>query len=168
MSRLEKSCGTHLELLCRRAHDDEDGELFSGHVLMASCPPPTQITATEPGQMYPSQTYDLPHANLNTLLNLSRQLVTEGQITPIMALQSLKDDNMYQTLTRDDVIRMMDDLNAKIRCYGFGAVIEDFEFRDSLNSVLASKMEDRVGSSDQVKSIQGNGYSRKIDDTMYS
>jgi hypothetical protein len=75
---------------------------------------------------------------------------------------------MYHTLTRDDVIRMMDDLNAKIRCYGFGAVIEDFEFMDSLSSVLASKMEAFVGSSDQVKSIQGNGYSRRIDDMMYS
>ena len=135
---------------------------------MASCPPPTQITATEPGQMYPSQTYDLPHANLNTLLNLSRQLVTEGQITPIMALQSLKNHPMYHTLTRDDVMRMMDELTAKIRCYGFGAVLEDFEFMDSLSSVLASKMEAFVDSPDQAKAIQGNGYSRRIDDMMYS
>jgi hypothetical protein len=95
---------------------------------------------------YPHQTYDIPHANLSTLLNLSRQLVTEGQITPIMALQSLKNHDMYQSLTRDDVLRMMEDLVAKVRCYGFGAVVEDFEFMDSLSSVLGSKFESLLAS----------------------
>ncbi|ODH45157.1 eukaryotic translation initiation factor 3 subunit D [Paracoccidioides brasiliensis] len=138
---LEQSCRTHMELLCRRAEDDEEHETISGHVLMASCPPPTQIISAEPGQMYSTRTYDLPHANLTALLNLSRQLVTGGQITPIMALQYLKSHDTYPSLTREDVRHMMDDLNGKIRCYGFGAVMEDFEFMDSFSSVLARKME---------------------------
>lgn len=36
---------------------------------------------------------------------------------------------------------MMEDLVAKVRCYGFGAVVENFEFMDSLSSVLGAKFE---------------------------
>lgn len=89
--------------------------------------------------MYPHKTYDLPAANLQTLLNLSRQLITEGQVTPIMILQALKNHELYHQLTREDIKIIIDTLNTKIRCYGFGAVIEDFELRDCLNSVLGSK-----------------------------
>lgn len=108
---------------------------------MACAPPPSHLSSTPVDEQYPHQTYDLPHANLTTLLNLSRQLVTDGQITPIMALQSLKNHDMYPSLTREDVLRMMEDLVAKVRCYGFGAVVEDFEFMDSLSSVLGTKFE---------------------------
>jgi hypothetical protein len=115
--------------------------IYSGHALMACAPPPSHLSSTPIEYQYPHQTYDIPHANLGTLLNLSRQLVVDGQITPIMALQSIKNHDMYPSLTREDVLRMMDDLVAKVRCYGFGAVVEDFEFMDSLSSVLGSKFE---------------------------
>lgn len=120
---------------------------------MATCPPPTYIAKTTDESPYPHKTYDLPHANLNTLLNLSRQLVTEGQITPIMALQCLKHHELYRTLTRDDVKIIMETLNSKVRCYGFGAVMEDFELADCLSSVLGTKVD--------------AGYSN-ADDFMYS
>ncbi|KAI1917073.1 hypothetical protein LOZ53_002796 [Ophidiomyces ophidiicola] len=138
---LEGTCRDHIERLCRRAHDDEEQDVVAGHILMATCPPPSEVALAARGHEYPVKTYDLPPANLNTLLNLSRQLVTDNEITPIMALQSLKDHEMYHLLTKDDVRRMMDDLLAKVRCYGFGAVLEDFEFRDALNGVLGSKLE---------------------------
>lgn len=131
-----------MERLCRRAHDDEDQDSPAGHVLMASCPPPSYIASAERGQPYHDfSTYQLPHANLDTLLNLSKQLVNQSEITPIMALQSLKSHSLYHLLTRDDVLRVVDDLVAKVRCYGFGAVLEDFEFMDSLSRILAGKME---------------------------
>jgi hypothetical protein len=121
---------------------------------MATCPPPSYIANTTPAQAYPHKTYDLPHANLTTLLNLSRQLVTEGQITPIMALQCLKNHELYRTLTKDDVKIIIETLNTKVRCYGFGAVVEDFELMDCLSSVLGSKVDIR--------------FSCAGDDTMYS
>lgn len=58
-----------------------------------------------------------------------------------MALQYLRNHNIYPYLTRADISHMMRDLVAKIRCYGFGAVLENFEFMDSLSSILSSKME---------------------------
>ncbi|PKX99292.1 protein flbB [Aspergillus novofumigatus IBT 16806] len=144
---LESPCREHTDYLCRRSvteADDEDMP-FSGHALMATCPR---------RQAYPHKTYDLPHANLTTLLNLSRQLVTEGQITPIMALQCLKNHELYRTLTKDDVKIIIETLNTKVRCYGFGAVVEDFELMDCLSSVLGSKVDTR--------------FSCSGDDTMYS
>ena len=117
---------------------------FSGHALMATCPPPSYIATTTNEQTYPHKTYDLPHVNLTTLLNLSRQLVTEGQITPIMALQCLKNHQLYGRLTREDVKIIVETLNTKVRCYGFGAVVEDFELMDCLTSVLDTKAEQHV------------------------
>lgn len=131
---------------------EDKNRVFSGHALMACAPPPSHLLTPSDNQ-YPHQTYDLPHANLSTLLNLSRQLVTEGQITPIMALQSLKNHDMYQSLERDDVLRMMEDLIAKVRCYGFGAVVEDFEFMDSLSSVLGTKFESLLAAHEHEQHI---------------
>ncbi|PYH67229.1 protein flbB [Aspergillus vadensis CBS 113365] len=140
---LESPCREHTDYLCRRSiteADDEDMP-FSGHALMATCPPPSYIATTSNEQTYPHKTYDLPHANLSTLLNLSRQLVTDGQITPIMALQCLKNHELYRSLTKDDVKVIIETLNTKVRCYGFGAVVEDFELMDCLSSVLGAKVE---------------------------
>ncbi|KAL4952710.1 hypothetical protein BDW69DRAFT_195439 [Aspergillus filifer] len=140
---LESPCREHTDYLCRRSVNEADDEdmPFSGHALMATCPPPSYIANTTSEQTYPHKTYDLPHANLSTLLNLSRQLVTEGQVTPIMALQALKSHEMYSRLTCDDVKLIMDTLETKVRCYGFGAVLEDFELMDCFSSVLGSKIE---------------------------
>ncbi|KAJ5675199.1 uncharacterized protein N7477_005133 [Penicillium maclennaniae] len=153
---LEAPCREHTDYLCRRSvteADDEDMP-FSGHALMATCPPPSYIKHTTPEQTYPHKTYDLPLANLSTLLNLSRQLVTDGQITPIMALQCLKNHELYTTLSRDDVKIIIETLNTKVRCYGFGAVVEDFELMDCLSSVVGTKVD--------------AGVSRVRDDSMYA
>ncbi|KAJ5875359.1 uncharacterized protein N7473_012706 [Penicillium subrubescens] len=140
---LEGPCREHTDYLCRRSiteADDEDMP-FSGHALMATCPPPSYIANTTPEQAYPHKTYDLPLANLGTLLNLSRQLVTDGQITPIMALQCLKNHELYPSLSRDDIKVIIETLNTKVRCYGFGAVVEDFELIDCLSSVLGTTVD---------------------------
>lgn len=127
---------------------------FSGHALMATCPPPSYISSTTHEQPYPHKAPDLPLANLGTLLNLSRQLVTDGQITPIMALQWLKNHELYPSLSRDDVKIVIETLNTKVRCYGFGAVVENFELIDCLSSVLGTKVD--------------LGVTRHRDDAIYS
>ncbi|GAM33800.1 hypothetical protein TCE0_013r00963 [Talaromyces pinophilus] len=139
--QLEAPCRVHTEYLCREAHKDvERDAFFSGHALMASCPPPSHIENVPEGNQYPHQTYELPLPNLEKLLNLSKQLITDGQVTPIMILQSLKNHEQYRSLNKDDVKTIVETLTAKIRCYGFGAVIEDFELRDCLQNVLGAKL----------------------------
>lgn len=83
---------------------------------------------------------------MNTLLDLSQVIKLEGyveggQVTPIMALQSLRGSPIYQSLTRDDVVGMIEAVRNKVRCYGFGAVMEDFELRDALATISATKPE---------------------------
>jgi hypothetical protein len=117
---LEKPCHEHKPFLFQRSADSPntaEGAEFSGHALMASRPPPNRLVAPE--EPYPHQTYDLPHADLEKLLNLSRQLVNEGQLTPIEALAQLRSHNRYRSLTREDIRGMIEDLNRKVRCYGY-------------------------------------------------
>jgi hypothetical protein len=149
--------------------NNEEDALFSGHALMASCPPPSHIerTPARNGGLEPTYDHKVPDAEsvqiLNNLLNLSQSMsgsaIPSGQVTPIMALQSLKGHRNYSSLTRDDVLGMIDAIRSKVRCYGFGAVMEDFELRDALSSIFATKPE----TYDQL----GTGYTTEIDE-MYS
>ncbi|KAJ9615347.1 hypothetical protein H2200_001422 [Cladophialophora chaetospira] len=152
--RLEQTCRDHGEYLVRRSMDSPNNEeeaLFSGHALMATCPPPSHIERV-PAQragLDPTYEHKVPDAEsvqiLNNLLNLSQTLkgsaIPSGQVTPIMALQCLKGHRNYATLNRDDVLGMIDSIRSKVRCYGFGAVMEDFELRDALSTIFATKPE---------------------------
>lgn len=147
--RLETVCRDHAEYIVRKSHsspDTPEEAAFSGHALMASCPPPTHIS-TVPAQggglvpTYPLKCPDMPMPNLMTMLNLSKQLVAGSQVTPIMALQALKHHRLYSTLTEEDIRGLIDSLNNKVRCYGFGAVMEDFELTDTFHSIFSTKSE---------------------------
>jgi hypothetical protein len=140
--------------------------------MMASCPPPTHISSVPAQQQgliptYPHQVPQIPIANLNTLLNLSNRIKAEGlgglesgQVTPVMALQSLRMHDRYHSLTRSDIEAMIEAVKNKVRCYGFGAVMEDFELRDALSAIFATKFE----TYDQAF---GADYAADVDD-MYS
>ena len=131
--------------------DNAEEAQFSGHALMACCPPPTHISTVPAEQgglqpTYPHKVPDVPADTLNTLLNLSQQIAGEGhlvggQVTPIMALQQLKSHPEYLSLTAEDVRAMTESFKKKVRCYGFGAVVEDFELRDALYAIFASKFD---------------------------
>ncbi|KAK4945249.1 hypothetical protein LTR10_015408 [Elasticomyces elasticus] len=170
--KLEQTCRDHGEYLVRRSMDSPNNEeeaLFSGHALMASCPPPTHITSVpaQEGGLVPTYEHKVPDAEsvqiLSNLLNLSQTLqgstIPSGQVTPIMALQSLKGHRNYGSLTREDVMGMIESIRGKVRCYGFGAVMEDFELRDALSSIFATKPE----TYDQL----GTDYTAEIEE-MYS
>lgn len=149
--------------------DDPEHALFSGHALMASVPPMSHCARTpaQKGGLEPTYPHQAPQASietLQTLLDLSKVIKSEGyveggQVTPIMALQSLRGHQNYQSLTREDVIGMVDAIRNKVRCYGFGAVMEDFELRDALATIFATKPE-------AYESVE-NDISYEIDE-MYS
>ncbi|KAL9106072.1 MAG: hypothetical protein Q9227_008858 [Pyrenula ochraceoflavens] len=162
--KLETVCRDHAEYIVRKSHsspDTPEEASFSGHALMASCPPPTHISTVPPQgngliPTYPLKVPDVPMPNLMTMLNLSKQLVAGSQVTPIMALQALKTHGLYHTLTEDDVKGMMESLDKKVRCYGFGAVMEEFELSDALHNIFATKPEyyEDVLDSEHVEEIE--------------
>lgn len=119
---------------------------------MATCPPPSHIESvpSATGGLEPTYEHKVPDAKaietLNNLLNLSQIIrdthqISGGQVTPVMALQCLRGHRNYSSLTRDDVVRMIESIKGNVRCYGFGAVMEDFELRDALSIIFATKPE---------------------------
>ncbi|KAI9874831.1 MAG: hypothetical protein M1830_009236 [Pleopsidium flavum] len=129
----------HIQFCCVRSQQEPEAEI-SGHALMATCPPESHII-NHPDVPYPHKTWDVPDVDLMKLLDLSERLPLDGEITPIMALKIIRNDERYFELNTRDFEILKDDLKAKIRCYGFGAVLEEFEVRDALSSVFATKTE---------------------------
>ncbi|KAH3940532.1 hypothetical protein HBH64_056450 [Parastagonospora nodorum] len=133
---LERPCMDHMQFLMVRAHDAE--ETISGHALMATAPPDSHI-AQCPEEKYPHQMPDITMPDLMKLLDLSNRLPLDGEITPIMAWAKIIQDANFQDLTKDEIEVIKTELLAKVRCYGFGAVLEEFEVSDALMTVLAGK-----------------------------
>lgn len=48
-------------------------------------------------------------------------------------------DPRFSELRVEDFERLSQELVTKVRCYGFGAVLEEFEVRDALESVFYTK-----------------------------
>ncbi|POR36500.1 AP-1-like transcription factor [Tolypocladium paradoxum] len=145
--RLEKPCMQHMPFLLDRA-TEADGDPC-GHALMASCPPApfAKLAADTPfGHTYthdhgdggnPGQgTWELSKADLATLLDLSKRLDLDGEITPVMAWGMILSHPRFADFKSEDFRKLADELGRKVRCYGFGAVMEEFELRDAFESVL--------------------------------
>ncbi|MCJ1288534.1 hypothetical protein MMC34_000062 [Xylographa carneopallida] len=136
---LERPCMAHLQYMCVRSNQEAEPSP-NGHALMASCPPFSHIDR-HPEEPYPHKVPDLPKADLFKLLNLSASLPLDGELTPVMALNMIRTHERYGELTEHDFNALRVDLQTKTRCYGFGAVLEEFEVRDVLSSLLATKPE---------------------------
>jgi len=126
----------HMQFLMVRAHDADEN--ISGHALMATAPPDAHI-ANCPEEKYPHQMPDVKMPDLMKLLDLSNRLPLDGEITPIMAWAKILQDECFRDLSKEDIELVKKELLAKVRCYGFGAVLEEFEVSDALMTVLAGK-----------------------------
>ncbi|TGO10812.1 hypothetical protein BTUL_0125g00260 [Botrytis tulipae] len=147
---LERPCMDHMQFLVERS-GDADGEFFSGHALMATCPPEPDMEM-HPGIPFghclphshesdglngvaPKQkTWDLSKSDLANLLDLSKRLDLNGEITPVMAWGMVLGHPRFLELTDIDLKSMSEELLPKVRCYGFGAALEEFEVRDALEA----------------------------------
>ncbi|KAF3063876.1 BZIP-type transcription factor [Daldinia childiae] len=149
---LERPCMDHMPWLIERAQDTSGDA--AGHALMASCPPEPfpelseeipfgySHTHGDRGEAPSRQrTWELSKGDLSTLLDLSTKLNLDGEITPVMAWGMVLSHPKLRELKSEDLVRLVDDLKGKVRCYGFGAVMEEFEVRDALNAVFSAKSE---------------------------
>ncbi|KAK4957385.1 hypothetical protein LTR10_005347 [Elasticomyces elasticus] len=152
---LERPCMDHMQYLLVRSHnsenmpfhhpmenhDDSEHEHMSGHALMATAPSHSHIKNT-PKDMYPHQMpVDLGTEGLAKLLDLSNRLPFDhySEITPVMAWTAVLRHPRVQHLNKRDFEVVKKDLSTKVRCYGFGAVLEEFELHDAVAAVLAAK-----------------------------
>jgi len=153
--RLERPCMDHMQYLLVRSHnvegqpmhhpmenaDDAEHEHMSGHALMATAPPHSHVMQ-KPAEKYPHQMpLDLGPDGLSKLLDLSNRLPFDRytEITPVMAWTTILRHERVRELTEADIQTVKEDLSTKVRCYGFGAVLEEFELDDALTNVFAQK-----------------------------
>jgi len=136
---LEAACFDHLQFMCVRSNQDPE-QSPNGHALMWSCPPYSHIDNL-PDVQYPHKMPDVPNTELMRLLTLSQDLPLDGELTPVIALNIIRNHPRFGELTLQDFKTIQEDLSTKTRCYGFGAVLEEFELRDALSSVFATKLE---------------------------
>ncbi|KAH0552850.1 hypothetical protein GP486_006947 [Trichoglossum hirsutum] len=106
---------------------------------MASCPPESHIINHPKVQWTAEDASKTP--SLSNLLDLSMRLNLDGEITPVMAWGMILGHPRFGELSSEDFESLKEELKGKIRCYGFGAVLEEFEVRDALTSVFATKQE---------------------------
>lgn len=126
----------HLPWLLEKSSDGP-GEPC-GHALMASCPPEpfAELNSDIPfgsahgaaadgaeskagnGGQHPPKTWELSKGDLTTLLDLSKRLDLDGEITPVMAWGMILGHPRLTELTHKDFEKITDDLKGKVRCYG--------------------------------------------------
>lgn len=135
---LERPCMEHIQKLVHDSLEDPNGTAISGHALMASCPPESHML-DNPDIDWGSRTYDLQPGELNMLLNLSPKMSLSGEVTPINAWAMIQSHPNFLQLTRHDFAVIKNELVPKVKCYGFGAVLEEYMVEDALDGVLAAK-----------------------------
>ncbi|RKF62723.1 putative bzip-type transcription factor [Erysiphe neolycopersici] len=142
-THLERPCMEHMQFLIERA--SEPGGEPCGHALMASCPPDSYIEShpDSPFRCYHPENFhngqkcwDITKSDLANLLDLSKKLDLNGEITPVMAWGMILDHPRFHEMKLEDIEAVCQILSGKIKCYGFGAVLEEFEVRDALESIM--------------------------------
>jgi hypothetical protein len=114
----------HMGFLVGRASEPE-GEPC-GHALMATCPPDAYVEGVDipfghgiqnaaEGQQ---KTWDLSKGDLANLLDLSKRLNLDGEITPVMAWGMILGHPRFSEFGLEDFLQMTEDLRNKVRCYG--------------------------------------------------
>ncbi|PQE12769.1 bzip-type transcription factor protein [Rutstroemia sp. NJR-2017a BBW] len=144
---LERPCMDHMQFLMERASDPE-GEIWCGHALMATCPPEVDMEQhpdipfghclPHVNKPQPQKTWDLSKSDLSNLLDLSKRLDLNGEITPVMAWGMVLAHPRLSELKEKDFKAISEDLLPKVRCYGFGAALEEFEVRDALQALFST------------------------------
>ena len=117
---LEENCRDHQQFLNVRANPPPGQDLnyeLSGHAMMLTNPPPSHIAIT-PDTPY-HQPPNIPLNNLMQLLETAQRLpLSGGEITPVLALRLIREDERYGLLTKRNFEIITERLRNTSRCYG--------------------------------------------------
>ncbi|KAI9715421.1 MAG: hypothetical protein M1828_000841 [Chrysothrix sp. TS-e1954] len=152
----------HMQMLMvKSASSPSSDPCISGHALMSTAPPSSHI-ADHPTEPYPHKPpppgmgnsmhniaaapkrNDEDAQRLMQLFDFSNRIQLDGEITPVMAWAMIMADEGAWMWGVGDFERVKGELAGKIRCYGFGAVLEEFEVRDAIRNVIDSKAESQA------------------------
>ncbi|CAF9924113.1 hypothetical protein IMSHALPRED_006108 [Imshaugia aleurites] len=125
---LEHPCIPHLP------YQDPPSTDPANHMMMASTP----LMARSPDPPQFNSSWTASGTIIKELLNLSSSINLEGEITPVEAWHRLHDHPDFWRLNRDQIESLKQELSTKVRCCGFGAVLDENVFMHALNRTLAS------------------------------
>ncbi|CAF9933607.1 MAG: hypothetical protein ALECFALPRED_005638 [Alectoria fallacina] len=125
---LEHPCMPHIP------YQDPPSTEPANHMMLVSTP----LMARSPDPPQFNSTWTASGAIIKELLNLSSSINLEGEITPVEAWHRLHNHPDFWKLGRDQIEKLKLELSTAVRCYGFGAVMEENVFSDALNRALAS------------------------------
>ncbi|KAG0642660.1 hypothetical protein HOY80DRAFT_1007794 [Tuber brumale] len=134
---LEKPCMDHIQILTANSMTSSAPD-FHGHALMASCPSESHILrhAEVP---WGSKTLDVGASELSILFNLSNRLELDGELTPIAVWAHVTRHERFADLEMADFKALEEALLDKVKCHGFGAVVEEYEVDDALYEIITKK-----------------------------
>jgi len=128
----------HSQFLVNRSLNDENE--INGHALMATVPPISHVEHHGMDVPWEQKMPSLQMPSLSRMLNLCAALPgITNEVTPVMAWAAILSHPKCEEMSKEDFGRIKDDLKPKVRCYGFGAVLEDFEIKDAIMGVLSQK-----------------------------
>ena len=106
--------------MMKRAVDTSSTEL-SGHALMMTCPSRDEIMASyeNPTTQFPLRMPDMPASELNRMMMMSANMDLGGEVTPVMALKMIRNDERYDYMSLTELNELKTQLKAKSRCYGY-------------------------------------------------
>lgn len=70
------------------------------------------------GKVIQQMTWDIPTTDLASLMNLSKRLDLEGEITPVHAWGMVSAHERFWELGADEIKELAGELVQKVRCYG--------------------------------------------------
>ncbi|KAI5782456.1 hypothetical protein FPQ18DRAFT_421295 [Pyronema domesticum] len=137
---LERPCMEHLIPLSTHQMCNPEAD-FHGHALMITCPPESWSTMN-PGLPWDFKgQLDIEAADLSILFDLSNRLQLEGEMTPIAVWATIARHERFSELTMEDFDNVKHELVKKIKCYGFGAVLDEWDVSDAMSKLFAQKLE---------------------------
>ncbi|OCK76870.1 hypothetical protein K432DRAFT_334922 [Lepidopterella palustris CBS 459.81] len=116
--------------------DPRDLENPSGHALSLSSTLLFQSPAAPVPTNTEGATWEVPSLGLERLLELSSKIDLDGEVTPIQAWNLIRQHPMFEDMGVDVLRKLTERLRKEVRCFGFGAVIEQFAFENIMSETF--------------------------------
>ncbi|KAK9329030.1 hypothetical protein V1520DRAFT_327733 [Lipomyces starkeyi] len=127
---LESPCLSHIP------SNSKEPSVPTGHALTASAPLLFLAPAAQTSQLPTSTVWETPTAGLERLLALSSNLELKDEVTPVQAWNYIRQQPAFDGIDIDLLGRLTRKLLKHVTCHGFGAVIEQAIFENSVSEVF--------------------------------
>lgn len=121
---LEHPCFSHIR---KAPQNSSNGHVISAHSAILDC----QVSED-------ASSWHVPSDSLDRLLQLSYSLPLDGEITPVQAWQRLCACPGFNNCDVESLKSFQADLLPEVRCYGFGAVLDEDIFESLASSFFLS------------------------------